>query len=244
MEVHHHTQSSHKKWTHYPWEFLMLFLAVFLGFIAENTREHVVEKQKGKGYLESLFQDVKLDTAKLTVTINWFEKGQIQFDTLLEHLDDLSLPGYPSVFIQNVEVLQFYEDFVYTDRTIQQLKNAGGLRLISDKAAVDSIVNYDGCIRLQEIQLGGVDKYQTKIENLTEQILNFQKIINHLNQKVDSPKQKDGWLLINDKKNLGYYFNAIGDFKFMSLRYLELLKKSKETGTRLLSFLQNKYHFK
>ena len=29
MEVHAHTHTPRKKWTHYFWEFLMLFLAVF-----------------------------------------------------------------------------------------------------------------------------------------------------------------------------------------------------------------------
>jgi hypothetical protein len=28
MEVHAHTHTERKKWTHYFWEFLMLFLAV------------------------------------------------------------------------------------------------------------------------------------------------------------------------------------------------------------------------
>jgi len=48
MEVHHHSHSSGKKWTHYLWEFLMLFLAVFAGFLAENQREHYVEDQRSK----------------------------------------------------------------------------------------------------------------------------------------------------------------------------------------------------
>jgi hypothetical protein len=45
MEVHTHTHTARKKWTHYFWEFLMLFLAVFAGFLAENQREHIVEHQ-------------------------------------------------------------------------------------------------------------------------------------------------------------------------------------------------------
>ena len=32
MEVHAHAHTARKKWTHYLWEFLMLFLAVFCGF--------------------------------------------------------------------------------------------------------------------------------------------------------------------------------------------------------------------
>jgi hypothetical protein len=47
MEVHHHAHPSPKKWTHYFWEFLMLFLAVFCGFLAENLREHKVEREGG-----------------------------------------------------------------------------------------------------------------------------------------------------------------------------------------------------
>ena len=41
MEVHHHAHHEHgkKNWKSYFWEFLMLFLAVSLGFYAENTRD-------------------------------------------------------------------------------------------------------------------------------------------------------------------------------------------------------------
>jgi hypothetical protein len=45
MEVHAHTHTPRKKWTHYFWEFFMLFLAVTLGFLVENWREHFVEKK-------------------------------------------------------------------------------------------------------------------------------------------------------------------------------------------------------
>ena len=44
MEVHHHAHHKEKRtWKSYFWEFLMLFLAVFLGFLAENQREHFIE---------------------------------------------------------------------------------------------------------------------------------------------------------------------------------------------------------
>jgi len=43
MEVHTHTHSPRKKWAHYFWEFLMLFLAVFCGFLAEYKLEHTIE---------------------------------------------------------------------------------------------------------------------------------------------------------------------------------------------------------
>ena len=46
MEIHHqhhhdHPQHKEKMWKHYALEFLMLFLAVTLGFYAENIREAI-----------------------------------------------------------------------------------------------------------------------------------------------------------------------------------------------------------
>ncbi len=43
MEVHAHSHTPRKKRTHYFWEFLVLFLAVFCGFLTENQREHYIE---------------------------------------------------------------------------------------------------------------------------------------------------------------------------------------------------------
>ena len=48
MEVHAHAHSPRRKWTHYFWEFFMLFMAVTLGFFVENQREHYIEKVKRK----------------------------------------------------------------------------------------------------------------------------------------------------------------------------------------------------
>ena len=48
MEVHHHAHDPavphHKKnWKSYFWEFLMLFLAVFCGFLSDYQLEHKIE---------------------------------------------------------------------------------------------------------------------------------------------------------------------------------------------------------
>ena len=64
MEVHHHAHTPRKKWTHYFWEFLMLFLAVFCGFLAENQREHMVEHAREKQYMQSMLVDLAADTAR------------------------------------------------------------------------------------------------------------------------------------------------------------------------------------
>jgi hypothetical protein len=45
MEVHHpHLAHKEKPWKEYLLEGLMIFLAVSMGFIAENIREHISEQ--------------------------------------------------------------------------------------------------------------------------------------------------------------------------------------------------------
>lgn len=47
MEVHHHGHvQEKKKWLEYLFQFFMLFLAVFCGFLAEYQLEHKIESDK------------------------------------------------------------------------------------------------------------------------------------------------------------------------------------------------------
>src|SRR5574338_1328038 len=70
MEVHHHSHAEGKRLKHYLFEFFMLFFAVFCGFLAENQREHIVERQREKQYMSTMLEDLKSDTAFLNFTIN------------------------------------------------------------------------------------------------------------------------------------------------------------------------------
>lgn len=46
MEVHHHPHIERKRFKEYFFEFLMIFLAVTLGFIAENKSPQDASRQK------------------------------------------------------------------------------------------------------------------------------------------------------------------------------------------------------
>src|ERR1051326_8225057 len=70
MEVHPHTHTERKKFAHYLWEFLMLFLAVFCGFLAENQREHLVERRREKQYMASMLEDLRNDSSTLVYLMN------------------------------------------------------------------------------------------------------------------------------------------------------------------------------
>jgi hypothetical protein len=150
MEVHAHTHTPRKKWTHYFWEFLMLFLAVFCGFLAENQREHFVEKHRAKEYAKSLFTDLKADTTELNAGIRQTEFIIRCIDSLLviPVSEKGKVPGrfyYFSRFTSNA----FFID--WSRSTIQQLIQSGNLRYFRNKELVEKISNY---YALQELIAG------------------------------------------------------------------------------------------
>src|SRR5574339_487265 len=69
MDVHHHSHTARKKWTHYFWEFLMLFLAVFCGFLAEYKLEQTIERHREKEFILSMIEDAATDTANIHFAI-------------------------------------------------------------------------------------------------------------------------------------------------------------------------------
>ncbi len=147
MEVHHHSHTSRKKWTHYFWEFLMLFLAVFCGFLAEYQLEHTIEHQREKKYVRLLIEDLKTDIARLDIYTNARKEKRIMMDSLVLLLStDLhkQLGNETYFFARHV----FNSPpFVSTDGTMQQLKNAGNLRLIRNEIIINSILAYDAQVK-------------------------------------------------------------------------------------------------
>lgn len=66
MEIHHPHHPAHKKkWSEYILEFFMLFLAVTLGFFAENIREKMAEEEKSKQLIEVVAKDLKSDITQM-----------------------------------------------------------------------------------------------------------------------------------------------------------------------------------
>jgi len=70
MEVHHPHHPTHKKkWAEYIIEFVMLFAAVTLGFLAENVREHNTDKKNTNNSLVTLYKDIQTDSVKVSLAI-------------------------------------------------------------------------------------------------------------------------------------------------------------------------------
>ncbi|HEY9703489.1 MAG TPA: hypothetical protein V6C58_13650 [Allocoleopsis sp.] len=146
MEVHHHTHHP-KKWKEYFWEFFMLFLAVFCGFLAELQLEHYVEHQRERQYMVSMLEDLKSDTAMLSNNIQERLERVAMCDSLTLYFDkqiDQTLTGRVYFYARTASIPC---NLFPSDRTVQQLKNSGNLRLIRNQAISNNIMLYDQNLR-------------------------------------------------------------------------------------------------
>ncbi|MBA3675204.1 MAG: hypothetical protein H0W75_09690 [Chitinophagaceae bacterium] len=133
MEVHKHPHhvTHKKKWGEYLLEFFMLFLAVFLGFIAENQREHMVEKSRARQYASSLMEDLKADTAELNTTISGTRNYALNADTILSELDKPASVQNDTLLQRLTAQLALFNFYDPQLGTYNQLKNYGSLRYFS-----------------------------------------------------------------------------------------------------------------
>ena len=136
MEVHTHTHSPRKKWTHYFWEFLMLFLAVFCGFLAEYKLEHKIERDRAKELASSFYDELKGDSAALSTVKNFRDRKHAALIYLQAYFQDSSIANCSGTF--TIQLMYGFftispSFFQPRDAILEQLKNSGSLRYFKSR---------------------------------------------------------------------------------------------------------------
>lgn len=148
MEVHHHAHTPRKKWTHYFWEFFMLFLAVTLGFFVENRREHYIEHQRAKVYAKSMYENLAKDTAELEQIARRGAFAVAYLDSFLTLVTNNEFNEIPTGKLYWFGLWGGYlRGFEPNDATFQQMKNSGSLRYFNDPELEMAIGEYDQMLR-------------------------------------------------------------------------------------------------
>ncbi len=185
MEV-HHPHHAPKNWKEYLSEFLMLFLAVTLGFFVENYREHFVERQREKEFLGLIKKDLKMD-------INMVDSNLYHRNIRTQICDSLSTIYYTDSYKKDSGPFYFHARrlhvrylFERTDAGFQQLKNAGGLRLIHNQEIIQAIQHYENSITaLEKFQDGEMNYAREYIKAGTE-VFDVKVLMKYSGKKVSN----------------------------------------------------------
>ena len=228
MEVHHHPDLNHKpkKWKEYFLEFLMIFLAVTMGFIAENIREHFTERKIARQNLEAYRNDLLQHEKQYTYYINKLVNGVPLYDSIVSIL--YSKNENKELAILSRLLLEGQKNVVIAINTptYEQLISSGSMRFIENKDIKDSIANYKNKI---DFLANYNDRIITTINN---QLGEIGKIID----------MHDFW---NTKKNVVGYtpemqpFNLNQGQRNFMIAYYKLFTVQVITLSKQLSNLSN-----
>ena len=185
MEVHTHTHTApahggtgRRKWTHYLWEFLMLFLAVSCAFFAEYQLEHKIERDREKQYMKSFIYDLQNDTTNLNEGFPRKDQRVIAIDSVFLFFENNpSVQKIPGYVYRNMQRTLWDRHYRRNATTNDQLKNAGGMRLIRKKNVADSIAAYDLQWTRAEFRREAYFVSQQKGKELIGTIINPQSLL-------------------------------------------------------------------
>ena len=245
MEVHHpHSHHGPKKWKEHFLEFFMLFLAVTLGFFAENLREHYVERHRETQYMESMVEDLKNDTIEFNKVTRGNKRLVNKIDTALnifynEQWNDSILK---KLYIVNLSYLG--GNLVYlSERTSSQLKNAGGMRLIRNQNITDQIAEY---WHLAEYGKAYGEVYEELKIRAREQsyIIFNQKYYNNITAGALGTTVDNGVkLMTTDKNILAEFANRLSHIKIATEKVQKVIvNRQKAAAIKLLLDIKREYH--
>ena len=244
MEV-HHSHSAPKKekhFKHYLFEFLMLFMAISAGFMVENMREHYIENKREKEFIKSYIEDLKQDTAKINANIKLRNAKVLIIDSLMKLFKspDLHNNGASAYYFgRRTTRSTLYQA---NDRTIKQLKNAGGLRLIRNQMASNAIMTYDQAndyvVYLQSREFEELSVMYPLLAKIYDASI-LETMINgmEINRPTGNPP-----LRTTDKNllsDLNYYLHQ---YKTTSIVVIARLSSLLIAATETIQFLQKEYH--
>ncbi|HEY2583497.1 MAG TPA: hypothetical protein VGI43_16920 [Mucilaginibacter sp.] len=244
MEVHHHPEIEKKTFKEYLLEGLMIFIAVMMGFIAENAREHITERNRENEYMESLVKDLKLDTAILQRAIDFKEQRVLAIDSILTYFThNIKAKKMPLNMFGAMRRSQWDMFFIHYSGTIDQLKNSGGLRLIRKKDIIDSVEMYYQQVQRSETRNSSYFANQQASFAMSEKLWNAVDNINSFRDYylARKPYPDTGYVSINTIYLNEYLNNLVRIRMITGSDRNQFAIKLRDDASRLIKLIKKEY---
>jgi len=255
MEVHHHPKVEKKRFKEYFLEFVMIFLAVTMGFFAETIRENITEHRRAQEFAESMLRDLQEDTVQLTSYRDYFDFAASATDTLQQIVANTEPANIPSGKLYWYGLFGgAHRYFVPNDQTFQQMKSTGSLRYFTRKVA-SAVGRYDRFCRLiQSIELMDGNIY-AEVRKLRAQLFDFRynDIANTIFQtrltdvshsrRLDSFMRSNPPLLSNNRILFNQYIELVRS-RFLRRSMVGYADSTLKEASSLISELKKEYHLK
>jgi hypothetical protein len=243
MEVHHHPHVEKKNFKEYFLEFLMIFLAVTMGFFAENIREHIGDRSKEKEYMTSLAQELKYDTLHYNKELHTIAGLQPKLDSLYKNVKGAARYNYIVQGKWNYYINQFNIEYRPGLPTIKQLQSSGNFRLIESRIVVNKILEYEAYVNGNVERLDNLlNAATTKVYGFEDALCDYKYFVTvNLGGKSD-PASFDMPIVIRDTVRMNEFANSFVNYKTTSSVYNRIILEAREYATELLKLINDEYH--
>lgn len=248
MEVHHHshpsTSSGHrKKWTHYFWEFLMLFLAVTAGFFAENMREHRIEHKRETKMMKALLSDLQADLDQIDSLMVRRKDRNADCDSLILLLTAADRKKGADIYFYGRTASRRLH-FRPQDGTLQQLRNSGGFRVVYNDNILKSINSYELGLKHNQENIDVEEKELSEYTATAARLFDvsiFQQMTR--NDSIEYPSGNPA-LLTYDKQLLNELCQKLHYWKRTSVSVLNSWNDLRKKAIGLVENIKKEYHLK
>ncbi len=244
MEVHHHPNVEKKNFKEYFLEFIMIFLAVTMGFIAENIREDITKNNREKEFMKSMVEDLKSDTANINT---YYKRSDVvinQIDSLIYMIKspDNNVYGQRMYYFARA-ITTLTGRFVLADRTYEEMKSSGSLSLVNDNALSDSISKYyatqTNFKEQAQLQIQKMSSYTDFVVKIFDGAI-FQQMLQRFPYKVIPPNSNPP-LLTNDKAMIDELVGILHYYSAILIINSSLAKQKEKSTQTLIEMIQKKY---
>ena len=232
-----------KKLKDYLLEGLMIFVAVVMGFLAENVRERIGNSEKEGQYMRSYFKNLQEDSVILQRNISNNNRKIAYLDSLISfsRKDISTVSNRAAFYYLCIHTIGYYSEFSNNDATFLQLTYSGGLRLIKKDHVADSIAEY--AARLKNIY-GAEGLYAKATEAATmaaHEVVDFTVVYDSLYYKLDRPTGILIPLISEDKQKMKLLYNKISFERAATQNYVDELNSLKPFLAGFIAYLKKQY---
>ena len=249
MEVHHHPNVEKKNFKEYFLEFLMIFLAVTMGFFAENLREYFKNKGEINSDMQAMTADLQSDVGMYNNYIALNELSDRRIDTLITLLK-LDRSNTSEIYFLARFITANNNIYTPDTRTFEQMKSSGALKLIESRRILDSISGYYQSLQFFNSQ-SDLQRQKVVDVHLVNSQLFDGYTFQHMFLNVESDMDVDIIKPANNPPLLSNDFNTINKI-IMAYHYLYATTQinnkaaiiSNQQAHRLIDLLNKEYHLK
>ncbi|MFZ6025755.1 MAG: hypothetical protein ACOYVG_15030 [Bacteroidota bacterium] len=208
--------------------------------LAEWQLEHTIEHSREKEFIKSMIEDAQIDTANINRVLKQNRKLLLYIDTLTKVCYNYEPAEKNDFNIYRLyrEVASVTEAIKPTERTLTQLKNSGGMRLIRKKVVADILILYDGFGKDVVTQRAILDGLTMDNISSSYELFNF---------KFYNPGSYQGIsqnpvLLTHNKEKIIQFANRIVTYGAGTFVFCQQLEKMNKEAVKLIEALRKEYH--